>query len=300
MSHDSNPHGSSSHGGQVSGSQRFFPQPLAVKVPQITLMFWVIKILTTAGGEATSDWLSLGSKAVGGVVEVGVFLIALFLQFRTRRYTAAAYWLLAYAIAIFGTGVADTMHLIIGIPYAGTTALWAIVLAAIFWWWYRSEGTLSIHSIVTTRRELFYWATVFATFALGTAVGDFTATTLKAGYLASGIGFGVVILIPALAWSRFRLNSVFAFWFAYVITRPLGASFADYVSKPHNISGANFGDGPTAAVAAICVIVLVAYLAISKSDIQQPDGGQRADGAAQAPGDGPEAGRPRDHRRALY
>jgi uncharacterized membrane-anchored protein len=231
---------------------------------------------------------------VGGVIEAGIFAVALILQFRTRRYTAAAYWLLAYAIAIFGTGIADAMHLFVGIPYGGTTALWAIVLAVIFWWWYRSEGTLSIHSIVTTRREVFYWATVFATFALGTAVGDFTATTLKAGYLASGIGFGVVILIPALAWSQFRLNSVFAFWFAYVITRPLGASFADYVSKPHNLSGANFGDGPTAAVAAICVFAGVAFLAVSKSDIQQPDLAQ------QAPGGGPEAGRPRDHRRAVY
>jgi hypothetical protein len=119
------------------------------------------------------------------VVEVGLLVIGLAWQFSTRRYTAAAYWFLAYAIAIFGTGVSDTLHLTFGIPYAGTTILWAVVLAVVFWLWHRSEGTLSIHSITTRRRECFYWATVFATFALGTALGDFTATTLGLGYLSS-------------------------------------------------------------------------------------------------------------------
>src|SRR5580692_5688139 len=217
--------------------------PLAAKVPEITLLFWVIKLLTTAGGEATSDYLALGSHLVGGAVEVGLLIIGLAWQFSTRRYTAAAYWFLAYSIAIFGTGVADTMHLTFGIPYSGTTVLWAVVLAVVFWLWHRSEGTLSIHSITTPRRECFYWATVFATFALGTALGDFTATTLGLGYLASGIMFGVVILIPALAWRRFGLNSIVAFWFAYVVTRPLGASFADYFSKAPRLSGIGFGDG---------------------------------------------------------
>ena len=158
------------------------------------------------------------------------------------------------------------------IPYAGTTLLWAVVLAAIFWTWYRSEGTLSIHSITTQRREAFYWATVFATFALGTALGDFTATSLNLGYLASGILFGVVILIPALAWWQFGLNAIAAFWMAYVVTRPLGASFADYISKPRNISGIGFGDGPTAVVFALAVLVLVSYLAIARPDIQPPLG----------------------------
>ena len=165
--------------------------PVAAKVPEITLLFWVIKLLTTAGGEATSDYLALGSHLVGGVVEVGLLVIGLAWQFSTRRYTAAAYWFLAYAIAIFGTGVSDTLHLTFGIPYAGTTILWAVVLAVVFWFWHRSEGTLSIHSITTRRRECFYWATVFATFALGTALGDFTATTLGLGYLASVFLFAV-------------------------------------------------------------------------------------------------------------
>jgi len=131
-------------------------------VPEITLLFWVIKLLTTAGGEATSDYLALGSHAVGAVVEVGLLLIGLVWQFSTRRYVAAAYWFLAYAIAIFGTGVSDTLHLTFGLPYAATTILWAVVLAAVFWTWHRSEGTLSIHSVTTRRRECFYWATVFA------------------------------------------------------------------------------------------------------------------------------------------
>jgi hypothetical protein len=170
----------------ASHGRRFLSEPVAAKVPEITLAFWVIKLLTTAGGEATSDYLSLGSHVTGAAVEIGLLAIGLIWQFRVRRYTAAAYWFLAYAIAIFGTGVSDTMHLVVGIPYAGTTLLWAVVLAGIFTVWYRSERTLSIHSIVTRRREAFYWATVFATFALGTALGDFTATTLAPGVLVLG------------------------------------------------------------------------------------------------------------------
>jgi uncharacterized membrane-anchored protein len=253
-----------------SRERGFFPEPVAAKVPEITLLFWVIKILTTAGGEATSDYLALdlGSRLEAGCIEAGIFVVALVLQFRTRRYVAAAYWLLAYAIAIFGTGVADAMHLFIGIPYAGTTALWAVVLALIFFLWYRSEHTLSIHSIVTRRRETYYWCVVFATFALGTALGDFTATAAHLGYLASGIMFFVIILIPAVAWSRFGLNPVVAFWFAYVVTRPLGASFADYFSKPHSISGANYGDATVAVVATIMVAVLVGYVSVTRRDIQ--------------------------------
>jgi uncharacterized membrane-anchored protein len=253
-------------------------EPLAVKVPEITFLFWVIKLLTTAGGEAFSDYLSLRGHLVAGVVELAIFVVAVWVQFGTRRYVAAAYWFLALAIAIFGTGVADAMHLIVGIPYAGTTALWAIVLAVIFWLWYRNEGTLSIHSITTRRRELYYWATVFATFALGTALGDFTAASLGFGYLASGILFAVVIMIPAVAWKGFGLNSVFCFWFAYVITRPLGASFADYFSKPRHITGLNYGDLPVAAVLIAVIAVLVAYTAIARYDVQRPgeDGGADA------------------------
>jgi uncharacterized membrane-anchored protein len=249
---------------------RFFPAPVAAKVPEIIFVFWVVKILTTAGGEVTSDYLKTYGNLGGGGTEVALFAIALVVQFATRRYRAFAYWLLAYAIAIAGTGISDFLHLDVHIPYAGTTLLWAVILAVVFWTWQRGEGTLSIHSITTQRREAFYWATVFATFALGTALGDFTATSLNMGYLPSGLFFFAIILLPALAWWRFGLNSIAAFWMAYVVTRPLGASFADYISKPSNITGIGFGNGPTAVVFAVATFVLVAYLARVRPDIQRP------------------------------
>lgn len=245
------------------------PSPAAAKVPEVIALFWVVKILTTAGGEAMSDFLKRFGNVKGGGVEVLLFLAGLVLQFGTRRYRALAYWLLAFAIATFGTGVSDFLHLDVGISYGGTTLLWAIVLGGVFSLWHRSEGTLSIHSITTQRREAFYWATVFATFALGTALGDFTATSLNLGYLPSGILFTVVILLPALAWWRFRLGAVAAFWMSYVVTRPLGASYADYVSKPASLSGIGFGDGPTALVFALGVAALAVYLAVAKPDVQR-------------------------------
>ena len=255
--------------GQLPVLGSVFPAPVTAKVPEIIFLFWVVKILTTAGGEATSDYLKTYGNFGGGGTEVVLFVAALVLQFATRRYRAFAYWFLAYAIAIAGTGFADFLHLDVHIPYAGTTILWAVILAAVFWAWQRSEGTLSIHSVTTQRREAFYWATVFATFALGTALGDFTATSLGMGYLDSGLFFFALILLPALAWWRFGLNSIAAFWMAYVLTRPLGASFADYISKPRNISGIGFGDGQTAAVFAVAVLVLVCYLALARPDIQR-------------------------------
>ncbi len=248
---------------------RFFPVPTAAKVPEVIFLFWVVKILTTAGGEATSDYLKIYGNFKGGAVELALFVVGFVWQFATRRYSAFAYWFFAYAIAVIGTGVADFLHLDVGIPYAGTTLLWAVVLAAIFFTWYRSEGTLSIHSITTQRREAFYWATVFATFALGTALGDYTAISLNLGYLASGIFFAVVIFIPALAHWRFGLNAIAAFWMSYVVTRPLGASFADYISKPKHLTGLGFGDGQTAFIFAIAVLVSVTYLAIARPDIQR-------------------------------
>ncbi len=208
--------GTGSGDGLVPLIGRFFPAPVAAKVPEVIFVFWVVKILTTAGGEATSDYLKTYGNFEGGGIEVLVIVVGLVLQFETRRYRAFAYWSLAYAIAITGTGVSDFLHLDVHIPYAGTTLLWAVILAAIFWLWQRSEGTLSIHSITTQRREAYYWATVFATFALGTALGDFTATSLNLGYLDSGILFGVIILIPALARWQFGLNGIAAFWMSYV------------------------------------------------------------------------------------
>ena len=278
--------------GQIPVIGRLFPAPIAAKVPEIIFLFWVVKILTTAGGEVTSDYLKMYGNFGGGGTEVALFVIALVLQFATRRYRALAYWSLAFAIAIAGTGLSDFLHLDGHIPYAGTTLLWSVILAALFWIWHRSEGTLSIHSITTQRREAFYWAVVFATFALGTALGDFTAASLGMGYLASGILFFGVILVPALAWWRFGLNGTAAFWMAYVVTRPLGASFADYVSKPHSMTGIGFGDGPTALVIALAVFGLVLYLAIARPDIQRPAGASAKSkrGASWTPLVAPEAG----------
>ncbi len=255
--------------GQVPLVGRFFPLPAAPKVPEVILLFWVVKILTTAGGEATSDYLRIYGNFKGGAVELGLFFVGLVWQFRTRRYSAFAYWFFAYAIAVIGTGVADFMHLDVGIPYAGTTLLWLFVLVVIFAVWHRREGTLSIHSITTQQREAYYWATVFATFALGTALGDYTAIALNLGYLSSAILFSVVILLPAIAHRRFRLNAVAAFWMSYVVTRPLGASWADYISKPKNLGGLAFGDGQTALVFGIAIACCVVYLAVKRPDIQR-------------------------------
>ena len=263
--------------GRVPLVGRFFPLPAAPKVPEVILLFWVVKILTTAGGEATSDYLRIYGNFKGGAVELGLFVVGLVWQFRTRRYSAFAYWFFAYGIAVIGTGVADFLHLDVGIPYAGTTLLWLVVLVAIFAVWHRRERTLSIHSITTQRREAYYWATVFATFALGTALGDYTAIALNLGYLSSAILFSVVIFLPAIAHWRFRLNAVAAFWMSYVVTRPLGASWADYISKPRNLGGLAFGDGQTALVFGLAIAGCVVYLAVKRPDIQRSGRASAAD-----------------------
>lgn len=260
-----------SDGGRVPFVGHFFPSPAAAKVPEVIFLFWVVKILTTAGGEATSDYLRIYGNFKGGAVEVALFVVGLIWQFRTRRYSAFAYWFFAYAIAVIGTGVSDFLHLDVGIPYAGTTLLWTAVLVAIFAVWHRREGTLSIHSITTQRRETYYWATVFATFALGTALGDYTAMSLNLGYLSSAILFSVVILVPAVARWKLGLNGIAAFWMSYVMTRPLGASYADYISKPKSLSGIAFGDGQTAVIFILAIVVFVAYLAVTRPDIQRAE-----------------------------
>jgi uncharacterized membrane-anchored protein len=271
---------------------RFFPTPLAAKVPEVIFVFWVVKILTTAGGEATSDYLKKYGNFKGGGVELALFAAGLVLQFATRRYSAFAYWFFAFAIAVIGTGVADFLHLDVGISYAGTTLLWLVVLILIFVVWYRIEGTLSIHSITSQPREAFYWATVFATFALGTALGDYTATSLNLGYLDSAVLFSVVILIPLLAHWRLGLNGIAAFWMSYVMTRPLGASYADYFSKPRSLSGINLGDGPTATAFALAVLVLVVYLAIARPDIQSAGSSSPASGQSMSTASGIPAAEP--------
>jgi uncharacterized membrane-anchored protein len=238
------------------------------KVPEIIVLFWVLKLLTTGMGEAMSDFL--GQQSVPLAAAIGIFGLsfALWLQLRQREYRAPIYWFAVMMVAIFGTMAADGIHDGASIPYAVTTPVFACVVAAIFFLWYRSEGTLSIHSITTRRREGFYWAAVLGTFALGTAAGDLTAIQLKIGFFDSVLLFAGIIAIPAIGWSRFNMNSILAFWFAYVVTRPLGASFADWFSKPTAQTGLGLGDGTVSAIALVVFVALVAYVALTKCDVQ--------------------------------
>jgi uncharacterized membrane-anchored protein len=245
-------------------------QYAASKVPVITAYFWIIKVLTTAMGEATSDYLAHHYDPyivvpLGGIA----LLITLAIQLSVQRYITWIYWLAVVMVAIVGTMFADALHIQFKVPYYQTSAFFAVALACIFLLWYRLERTLSIHSIYTRRREMFYWATVCATFALGTAVGDLTARTFHLGFLGAGIMFAVVIAIPAVAHWKLGMNPIFAFWFAYVVTRPLGASFADYFGMPKWIGGLALGAGNVAIALTIPIIVLVAYLGLSHKDVEE-------------------------------
>jgi uncharacterized membrane-anchored protein len=243
-------------------------QPLAAKVPEITASFWVLKLLTTGMGESMSDFLGQHSVPIAGAIGIFGLWLALWCQLRAREYKAPAYWFAVMMVAIFGTMAADGIHDGASIPYAVTTPLFAIVVGAIFFLWYRSEGTLSIHTILTRRREGYYWAAVLATFALGTAAGDLTATTLNLGFFGSVLLFAAIISIPAIGWWRLHMNPILAFWFAYIVTRPLGASFADWFSKPPSITGLGLGDGIVSGIALVVFIALVAYVTVTKRDIQ--------------------------------
>jgi uncharacterized membrane-anchored protein len=212
----------------------------------------------------------LGGHSVPIAAAVGIFGLsfAIWLQLRQREYRAPVYWFAVMMVAIFGTMAADGIHDGASIPYAVTTPLFGLVMAAVFFCWYRSEGTLSIHSITTRRREGFYWAAVLATFALGTAAGDLTAIALKLGFFPSAVLFISIIAIPAVGWWRLHLNPIVAFWFAYIVTRPIGASFADWLSKPHSTTGLGLGDGTVSGLALSVFTALVAYLAVTKLDVQ--------------------------------
>lgn len=239
------------------------------KVPEITLTFWIIKILTTAMGEATSDYLVFHWNPVLAVLLCTAgFVLAFLLQLCQTRYIAWIYWLLVVMVAIVGTMAADILHVVIGVPYVFSTLGFAIILGAVFLLWYRSERSLSIHHITTRRREVFYWLTVCATFALGTAAGDMTAATLGLGFFLSGILFLALFLAPAMGYRAFGLNGIFAFWFSYVMTRPLGASFADWAGKPVWMSGEGLGSGRVAIVLTLLILLLVGYLSVTRRDVE--------------------------------
>jgi uncharacterized membrane-anchored protein len=251
------------------------------KVPEVTAWFWLVKALTTAMGESTSDFLvHTLVPEIAVVLGAIAFTVALYLQLTKDRYIPWCYWLAVAMVGVFGTMAADVLHVGLGVPYIASTIFYAIVLAVVFRTWYRVEGTLSIHSILTPRRELFYWAAVLATFALGTAAGDLTATTFGLGYFGSIWLFAAIIAIPALGYFRFGMGSILAFWFAYVVTRPIGASVADWLAKPQ---GVGLGTGPVSLAFAAAIALIVRHLARTGKDTpaDQTVGARgRADGAA--------------------
>jgi uncharacterized membrane-anchored protein len=248
----------------------FLDHPLAKKVPELTIYFWVIKVLTTGMGEATSDFfVHTYNPYLVVVLGAAGLAIALVWQLYVQRYQPWPYWLAVSMVAVFGTMAAGILHVYLGVPYIFSATIYALTLTLIFALWYLSEKTLSVHSIYTRRRELFYWAAVLATFAMGTAVGDMTAVTFHLGFFASGVLFAVVIAIPALAYRLVGLNEIVAFWFAYIITRPLGASFADWLAVPPSQGGLNLGKGTVSVALWIAIIAFVAYLAISRADVAQ-------------------------------
>jgi uncharacterized membrane-anchored protein len=240
-----------------------------VKVPAVKSYFWVVKLLTTAMGEAVSDYLVNDvNKYLAVVVGFVVFVAAMVWQFRTPTYRTWPYWTAVAMVAVFGTMCADVMHIVIGLPYTVSATFYAVCLTVTFVVWYRTERTLDIHSIVPGRREVFYWLAVIFTFAMGTAVGDLFAHTLHLGYLASAFLFTALICVPLVAW-RLGANPVLTFWVAYVLTRPIGASFADYFGMPKNISGLGLGHGAVSVVTLILCVASFTYL--SRSGIDRPE-----------------------------
>lgn len=261
--------------GQLQQRRRAAPTRHAMsKVPEVTLFFWVTKVLTTGMGETTSDFLN--HKFANPVFPVGasaiMLALTLLVQFRTPKYSPWTYWSTVVMVSVFGTMCADALHVGLGISYVVSTVFFAASLIGVFVVWYKVERTLSIHSIHTPRRELFYWLTVVTTFALGTAAGDMTATTLKLGYFSSGVMFAVVFALPAIGYKWLRLNGIFAFWFAYVATRPFGASFADWMGVSTARGGLDWGTGKVSLALAALIAACVGYLAWSKTDVAKDTG----------------------------
>ena len=241
------------------------------KVPAIAATFWVVKVFTTGMGESASDWLLNRGDGLPGLglpgaiaVDAGLFALAFAIQLSVRRYVPAAYWFAVVAVAIVGTVVADLTHFVLSVPLWATTTASLLVLAVNFTLWHRTEGSVSFHRIVKGRSETHYWVTVFFTFALGTAVGDLTASAWNLGFLGSIFLFAAFMVVPAVAYFRLHVNAVVAFWFAYVLTRPLGASIADWLAVPGDEGGLDLGAGPVTWVSTIVIVALVAYLTVAQ------------------------------------
>jgi len=243
----------------------------ASKVPEVAAIFWVTKLLTTAMGESSSDFLVRAMPPELAVLLGAAGLtVALVIQLRAPRYVPWRYWLAVAMVGVFGTMAADVVHVGLGIPYTVSTVAFAVALGATLWLWHRTEGTLSIHSIRTPRREWFYWATVMATFALGTAAGDLVAVRLHLGYLAAGLFFTALLLIPAIGYRWFGLGAITAFWSAYILTRPVGASFADWLGVSPARGGLGLGSGPVALVLTAGIVALVVRMTAADRTGREP------------------------------
>jgi uncharacterized membrane-anchored protein len=237
----------------------------APKVPEVFLFFWVVKLLTTGIGESAADFLGTVSIPLAAAIGIGGFFAVLWLQLRATTYHPVRYWVTVLGVALFGTMVADGPHVALGTPYYVDSLVYLVLLGGLLAWWRSSEGTLSIHSITTARRERFYWGTVLLTFRLGTALGDTTAINLGLGFGWSIVLFGVLILVPLALW-RLGLDAVLAFWSSYVLTRPLGASVADFLGKKSG--GLGWGGGTVTAIGLVLFAVLVAHATRTHSDVE--------------------------------
>ncbi|MBA3843185.1 MAG: hypothetical protein H0X39_11340 [Actinobacteria bacterium] len=242
------------------------------KVPEITLYFWVIKVLCTTVGETASDYLA-GNLNLGltktTFITGALLIVVLIAQFRLRRYVAGVYWLGIVLISVVGTQITDNLADNLGVSLVITTIIFSVVLAIVFAVWYQSEGTLSIHTIYTTRREGFYWLAVLFTFALGTAAGDLTAERLAVGYAWSLVLFAAAIAVVAGLHYRLGLNAVWAFWIAYILTRPLGASTGDLLSQARHDGGLGLGTTVTSIIFLVAILVVVTFLSVTKRDVTE-------------------------------
>ncbi|MEK5398571.1 hypothetical protein MHB64_22790 [Paenibacillus sp. FSL K6-2859] len=239
------------------------------KVPQVTVFFWIIKIMATTVGETAADFLNFNlfwGLSNTTLVMSGLLIAALYFQMSASKYVPALYWLAVVLISVVGTLITDNLVDNLGVSLEATTIVFSILLSLTFGVWYASERTLSIHSIITKKREMFYWLTILFTFALGTAAGDLVAESLNWGYLLSAIIFAALIGAITLAYYRFKLNAVTAFWLAYILTRPLGASLGDYLSQDRSEGGLELGTTGTSIIFIVIILGLVIYLTKTKKD----------------------------------
>ena len=245
------------------------------RVPKVTVDFWLIKLMAVTVGETAADYLSvhlgLGLSATS-LIMIGFLFAALLLQFAQRKYIPLPYWVAVVMISVVGTLISDNLADNLGVPLETSSIVFAAMLIATFAVWYARERTLSIHTIYTTRREAFYWLTVLFTFALGTSAGDLAAEGLGLGYLQAGLAYAAVIAVIAIAYYGFRLNSILAFWLAYILTRPMGASFGDYFAQSHSDGGLGLGTTITSLVFLGCIAAIIVYMSVTKEGLEGANG----------------------------